>query len=182
MHVPAMHVPASQPVLTLCLHAVLRSCTAQTALRRPMPRITPRRAFKTVVFVIDQLDAFVRGSRQTLLYNMLDALQHSAVQVWCHPGVKPHMPSVESTYTLAAGVPASNAAHMHATPAFALTVVPPSHLTCRMQAVVLGVSCHHDVQHSMEKRVASRFSSRKTFLAGLGATRVCSLPIAVLAT
>lgn len=39
------------------------------------------RAFKTVVFVIDQLEAFMRAAKQTLLYNVLDALQHSQVQV-----------------------------------------------------------------------------------------------------
>jgi hypothetical protein len=41
----------------------------------------PCRAFKTVVFVIDQLEAFMRAAKQTLLYNVLDALQHSQVQV-----------------------------------------------------------------------------------------------------
>lgn len=40
-----------------------------------------RRAFKTVVFVIDQVDAFVRACKQTLLYNVLDALTSSQVQV-----------------------------------------------------------------------------------------------------
>jgi hypothetical protein len=39
------------------------------------------RAFKSVVFVIDQLEAFMRAAKQTLLYNVLDALQHSQVQV-----------------------------------------------------------------------------------------------------
>ncbi|KAF6256569.1 origin recognition complex subunit 4 C-terminus-domain-containing protein [Scenedesmus sp. NREL 46B-D3] len=39
-----------------------------------------QRAFKTVVFVIDQLEAFMRAAKQTLLYNVLDALQHSRVQ------------------------------------------------------------------------------------------------------
>uniref|UniRef100_A0A383VEZ4 Origin recognition complex subunit 4 n=1 Tax=Tetradesmus obliquus TaxID=3088 RepID=A0A383VEZ4_TETOB len=39
-----------------------------------------QRAFKTVVFVIDQLEAFMRAAKQTLLYNVLDALQHSQVQ------------------------------------------------------------------------------------------------------
>lgn len=39
------------------------------------------RAFKTVVFVIDQLEAFMKAAKQTLLYNVLDALQHSQVQV-----------------------------------------------------------------------------------------------------
>jgi hypothetical protein len=34
-----------------------------------------------VVFVIDQVDAFVRASKQTLLYNVLDALTSSQVQV-----------------------------------------------------------------------------------------------------
>jgi hypothetical protein len=34
-----------------------------------------------VVFVIDQLEAFMRAAKQTLLYNVLDALQHSQVQV-----------------------------------------------------------------------------------------------------
>lgn len=40
-----------------------------------------RRAFKIVVFVIDQVDAFVRACKQTLLYNVLDALTSSQVQV-----------------------------------------------------------------------------------------------------
>lgn len=39
------------------------------------------RAFKTVVFVIDQLESFVKAAKQTLLYNMLDALTGSQVQV-----------------------------------------------------------------------------------------------------
>jgi hypothetical protein len=34
-----------------------------------------------VVFVIDQMEAFMRAAKQTLLYNVLDALQHSQVQV-----------------------------------------------------------------------------------------------------
>jgi hypothetical protein len=34
-----------------------------------------------VVFVIDQVDAFVRACKQTLLYNVLDALTSSQVQV-----------------------------------------------------------------------------------------------------
>eukprot|EP00775_Hariotina_reticulata_P002948 gene2948-3233_t len=39
-----------------------------------------QRAFKTVVFVIDQLESFVKAAKQTLLYNMLDALTGSQVQ------------------------------------------------------------------------------------------------------
>lgn len=45
------------------------------------------RAFKTVVFVIDQLEAFMKAAKQTLLYNILDALQHSQVQVSAFVGV-----------------------------------------------------------------------------------------------
>jgi hypothetical protein len=40
-----------------------------------------RRAFKSVVFVIDGLEAFMGSAKQTLLYNVMDALQHSQVQV-----------------------------------------------------------------------------------------------------
>jgi hypothetical protein len=39
------------------------------------------RAFKAVVFVIDGLEAYVRASKQTLLYNVLDALSSSQVRV-----------------------------------------------------------------------------------------------------
>lgn len=42
------------------------------------------RAFKTVVFIINQVDAFVRACKQTLLYNVLDALTSSNVQVGLH--------------------------------------------------------------------------------------------------
>jgi hypothetical protein len=46
------------------------------------------RAFKSVVFVIDGLEAFMGSAKQTLLYNVMDALQHSQVQVGaCRPAV-----------------------------------------------------------------------------------------------
>lgn len=54
------------------------------------------RAFKTVVFVIDQVDAFVQACKQTLLYNVLDALTSSQVQVsW-------HTPSATDSHLAAA--------------------------------------------------------------------------------
>ena len=37
---------------------------------------------KSVVFVLDELDAFTRKGKQVLLYNLLDTLSHSKVQVW----------------------------------------------------------------------------------------------------
>jgi hypothetical protein len=75
---------AQQPATrsTVCL---LR-CLSRTA-RRPHTRARTHthtrscRAFKTVVFVIDGVDAFVQASKQTLLYNVLDALTSSQVQV-----------------------------------------------------------------------------------------------------
>ncbi|KAI8464391.1 MAG: hypothetical protein J3K34DRAFT_440678 [Monoraphidium minutum] len=70
-----------------------------------------RRALKCVVFVIDEVEAYVRVSKQVVLYNLLDALTSSQVQ-----------------------------------------------------AAVLGVTCQWDVQDAMEKRVRSRFSSRRMML------------------
>jgi hypothetical protein len=40
-----------------------------------------RRAFKTVVFVLDEMEQYTRRSKQVLLYNLLDALQAGSVQV-----------------------------------------------------------------------------------------------------
>ncbi len=39
------------------------------------------------------------------------------------------------------------------------------------QAAVLGVSCHHDVQECMEKRVRSRFSNRKLVVPPLASSK-----------
>ena len=36
---------------------------------------------KTVIFVLDEFDRFARKGKQVLLYNLLDVLQHSKVQV-----------------------------------------------------------------------------------------------------
>jgi hypothetical protein len=41
----------------------------------------PRRCMKSVIFVIDEFDRFARKGKQVLLYNLLDVLQHSKVQV-----------------------------------------------------------------------------------------------------
>ena len=40
-----------------------------------------RRGHKAIVFALDEFDAFARPARQALLYNLLDALQGSQVQV-----------------------------------------------------------------------------------------------------
>jgi hypothetical protein len=40
-----------------------------------------------VVFIIDGLEAYVRASKQTLLYNLLDALSSSQVRVRWERGV-----------------------------------------------------------------------------------------------
>ena len=39
------------------------------------------RCLKSVIFVVDELDAFTRKGKQVLLYNLLDTLSHSKVQV-----------------------------------------------------------------------------------------------------
>jgi hypothetical protein len=39
------------------------------------------RAFKSVVFVVDGVEGFLKAAKQTLLYNILDALTSSQVQV-----------------------------------------------------------------------------------------------------
>ncbi|KIZ04334.1 Origin recognition complex subunit 4 [Monoraphidium neglectum] len=77
-----------------------------------------RRALKCVVFVIDEVEAYVRVAKQMVLYNLLDALTSSQVQ-----------------------------------------------------AAVLGVTCQWDVQDAMEKRVRSRFSSRRVLLPPLDHTK-----------
>lgn len=40
-----------------------------------------RRGHKTVVFILDEFDLFAKPFKQTVLYNLLDALQTSSVQV-----------------------------------------------------------------------------------------------------
>lgn len=40
-----------------------------------------RRAAKAVVIVLDDFDLFARRSKQTLLYTLLDCMQHTRVQV-----------------------------------------------------------------------------------------------------
>jgi hypothetical protein len=133
------------------------------------------RAFKTVVFVIDQVDAFVRVCKQTLLYNVLDALTSSQVQVSGRS-------TTADTHTTVARLAAAIASQQHQQ-----TVGSSSSRTCTVtcmvlreraavscravQAVVFGVSCAYDVQDSMEKRVRSRFSNIKIFLPGLGSAK-----------
>jgi Cdc6-like AAA superfamily ATPase len=39
------------------------------------------RCLKSVVFVLDELDVFTKKGKQVLLYNLLDTLAHSKVQV-----------------------------------------------------------------------------------------------------
>ena len=39
-----------------------------------------RRGHKTVVFILDEFDMFAKPFKQTVLYNLLDALQASSVQ------------------------------------------------------------------------------------------------------
>ena len=43
----------------------------------------PCRGMKAVVFVLDEMDLFAGKARQTLLYNLLDALQAADMQVSC---------------------------------------------------------------------------------------------------
>lgn len=66
-------------VRTTLLRLQLRMVQQHNAIMRLLPR--HHRAFKTVVFVIDHLDAFMKASKQTLLYNVLDALSSSQVKV-----------------------------------------------------------------------------------------------------
>ncbi len=40
-----------------------------------------RRAFKAVVFVLDEMEQYTRRSKQLVLYNLLDALTSSSVRV-----------------------------------------------------------------------------------------------------
>jgi hypothetical protein len=42
---------------------------------------TVQRAFKTVVFVLDEMEQYTRRSKQLVLYNLLDALQSASVRV-----------------------------------------------------------------------------------------------------
>jgi hypothetical protein len=53
-----------------------------------------------------------------------------------------------------------------------LTPPPRRAATGHWQAAVLGVTCQWDVQDAMEKRVRSRFSSRRVLLPPLDATQV----------
>ena len=43
--------------------------------------VLPCRGHKTVVFILDEFDLFAKPFKQTVLYNLLDALQTSSVQV-----------------------------------------------------------------------------------------------------
>lgn len=142
------------------------------------------RAFKTVVFVIDQVDAFVRACKQTLLYNVLDALTSSQVQVGHTHAFAHHATGPGATRGGADGVqsavtqylPVSVAAERASVSGLRRSTVDPQPwpavLCCAAQAVVFGVSCAYDVQDSMEKRVRSRFSNRKLFLPGLASEKV----------
>lgn len=80
-HSPCCTCPACADFVggSACRSLPLLDVVAQ----RQQPQIPWHRAFKTVVFVIDQVDAFVRACKQTLLYNVLDALTSSQVQVRC---------------------------------------------------------------------------------------------------
>lgn len=48
-----------------------------------LKRTRAHRGMKAVVFVLDELDLFAAKARQTLLYNLLDALQAADMQVPC---------------------------------------------------------------------------------------------------
>ena len=50
------------------------------------------RGHKVVVFVLDEFDLFARKPRQTLLYNLLDAMQASDMQVPNSPAVAQTIP------------------------------------------------------------------------------------------
>ena len=41
-------------------------------------------ARKSVVFVMDEFDALVRGGKQTVLYTLVDAMRHTQAQVGRH--------------------------------------------------------------------------------------------------
>ena len=58
----------------LGVHAVLASCAPDIA--GPTCR-----GHKVVIFVLDEFDLFARKPKQTLLYNLLDAMQASDMQV-----------------------------------------------------------------------------------------------------
>ena len=47
------------------------------------------RGMKSVVFVLDELDLFAQKARQTLLYNLLDALQAADMQASLRTRVDP---------------------------------------------------------------------------------------------
>ena len=47
------------------------------------------RGHKSVVFVLDEFDLFAKPVKQTVLYNLLDALQASNIQVWPSNQISP---------------------------------------------------------------------------------------------
>jgi hypothetical protein len=66
-------------------------CGSAVASRRatpPLPPLPPPgSALKCVVFVIDEVEAYVRVAKQMVLYNLLDALTSSQVQAsWARRG------------------------------------------------------------------------------------------------
>ena len=56
-----------------------------------------RRGYKAVVFVLEEFDLFARPGRQTLLYELLDALQTTGVQVRCKTPPRAHAWSATAT-------------------------------------------------------------------------------------
>ena len=89
---PLLQIDSPLSLFSLSAHSEFHQVFSRTAsydenlvfLRTMLQAL--HRCLKAVVFVIDEIDAFTRKGKQTLLYNLLDTLSHSKVQA-CVIGV-----------------------------------------------------------------------------------------------
>ena len=130
------------------------------------PRIsTPCRSHKVVIFVLDELDVFARKPKQTLLYNLLDAMQAADMQVRLQiekTGIlKTSKDSIMSVLENVTAVYISVMLQNSAKCSRCSLQSQQKQKAANLQAGVVGLSCRSDVAEMLEKRVKSRFSYRR---------------------